>query len=320
MLDKSFRSSCGSDCETLIILGTGPAGLTAAIYAARANLNPLVIEGMQPGGQLTITSDIENFPGFSEGISGSELMDKMRQQAERFGARFIGGDVVSAELSQQPFVVRLQDGTQLKSQLVIIAVGAAAKWLGLSSEKRLRSKGVSACATCDGFFFRNQDVAVVGGGDTALEEATFLTRFAKSVTVIHRRDSLRASKIMQDKSFSNPKIKFVWNSTVDEILGEKEVTGIRIRSVLDNSSRDIPVTGVFVAIGHEPNTKAFRSELACSEAGYILVEPGSTRTNIPGVYAAGDVADHIYRQAITAAGTGCMAAIEAERFLELGIK
>ena len=304
------------EVEALTILGTGPAGLTAAIYSARANLSPLCVEGVQPGGQLTITSDVENYPGFAEPVMGPELMDAFRKQAERFGTRFLQGNVVKADLSKRPFVLEMDDGRQVKTQTLILATGASAKWIGIPSEKRLMGKGVSACATCDGFFFKNRDIAVVGGGDTAMEEATFLTRFAKSVTVIHRRDKLRASKIMQEKAMKNPKIKFIWDSAIEEILGDDAVTGARIRNFKTNDVHEQPFEGIFVAIGHEPNTSVFRSSLKCNDHGYILTEGGSTRTNIPGVFAAGDVADHVYRQAVTAAGTGCMAAIDAERFLE----
>ncbi len=302
--------------ENVAIIGTGPAGLTAAIYAARANLNPVCVEGEQPGGQLTITSDVENFPGFEDGVMGPELMNKFRKQAERFGTRFVHGNVKSADLSRRPFTLEFADGSKLQTQTLVIATGASAKWLGIPTEKKFMGKGVSSCATCDGFFFRNMDIAVVGGGDTAMEEATFLTRFAKSVLVIHRRESLRASKIMQDKAFANPKIKFVWNSAIEEIVGTEAVSGIKIRNLVTNELQDVAVQGVFVAIGHQPNTKLFSGQLDTDEAGYLKVVPGTTRTNIPGVFAAGDVADHVYRQAVTAAGTGCMAAIDAERFLE----
>ncbi|NDD91136.1 thioredoxin-disulfide reductase [bacterium] len=302
--------------ENVTIIGTGPAGLTAAIYAARANLQPLCVEGEQPGGQLTITSDVENYPGFEEGVMGPELMTKFRKQAERFGTRFFQGNIRSVDLSKQPFKLQLADGQQVQTRTLIIATGASAKWLGIPSEKRLMGKGVSSCATCDGFFFRNLDIAVIGGGDTAMEEATFLTRFAKSVLVIHRRESLRASKIMQEKAQKNPKIKFLWNSAVEEVLGSDSVTGIRVKNLLSGELKEIPLQGVFVAIGHQPNTKLFEGALDQDEAGYLKVIPGTTRTNVPGVFAAGDVADHVYRQAITAAGTGCMAAIEAERHLE----
>jgi thioredoxin reductase (NADPH) len=303
--------------ETVTILGSGPAGLTAAIYAARANLKPLIVEGEQPGGQLTITSDVENFPGFAEGIMGPELMANFRKQAERFGTRFNLGRVESADLSQRPFTLQFTDGKVLKTSTLIIATGASAKWIGLPSERKFWGKGVSSCATCDGFFFRNMDIAVVGGGDTAMEEATFLTRFAKSVTLIHRRDTFRASKIMQEKAQKNPKIKFVFDTTVEEVLGDKEVEGLRLKNLKTGEMSTLKVAGLFVAIGHEPNTGPFRSQLKCTDGGYLVVEPGTTYTNVPGVFAAGDVADHVYRQAVTAAGTGCMAAIDAERFLEL---
>lgn len=304
--------------ENLIILGTGPAGLTSAIYSARANLKPLCIEGEQPGGQLTITSDVENYPGFAEPVMGPELMGAFRKQAERFGTRFLQGNVIAADLSSRPFTLTLSDGKKVRTQSLIISTGASAKWIGLPSEKRLMGKGVSACATCDGFFFKNLDIAVVGGGDTAMEEATFLTRFAKSVTVIHRRSELRASKVMQEKAFKNPKIRFIWNSAVEEILGDQAVTGLRLKNLISGETQEVSVEGLFVAIGHEPNTRLFKGQLTCNSAGYIITDPGSTKTNIPGVFAAGDVADHVYRQAVTAAGTGCMAAIDAERFLESG--
>ncbi|HCM40604.1 MAG: thioredoxin-disulfide reductase [Bdellovibrionales bacterium GWC1_52_8] len=302
--------------ELVTILGTGPAGLTAAIYAARANLRPLCIEGEQPGGQLTITSDVENFPGFPEPVMGPVLMDNFRRQAERFGTRIIQGIVKKADLSKRPFVLEFADGQSIKTRSLIIATGASAKWIGIPSERTLRGKGVSACATCDGFFFRNLDVAVVGGGDTALEEANFLTRFAKTVTIIHRRDKFRASKAMQEKVQKNSKIRFVWDSAVQEILGEHAVTGVRLLNLKTNETQDLALHGVFVAIGHEPNTGPFREQLKSTESGYLITEPDSTRTNIPGVFAAGDVADHVYRQAVTAAGRGCMAAIDAEHFLE----
>jgi thioredoxin reductase (NADPH) len=307
-----------SGVENVTIIGTGPAGLTAAIYAARANLSPLVIEGEQPGGQLTITSDVENYPGFAEPVLGPDLMAAFRKQSERFGTRFHTGDIKSADLSKRPFTLTLENGTQIKTNTLVVCTGASAKWLGLESEKRLRGRGVSACATCDGFFFRNQEVVVAGGGDTAMEEATFLTRFAKTVTVVHRRDTLRASKIMQEKALKNPKIKFVWDSEITEILGTDGTTGVRVRNLKTNATQDIPAQGFFVAIGHEPNTSVFKGQITTDPSGYILVEPGTTKTNIPGVFAAGDVADHNYRQAVTAAGTGCMAAIDAERFLESG--
>ncbi len=307
-----------SAIEDLTILGTGPAGLTAAIYSARANLRPVCIEGDQPGGQLTITTDVENYPGFAEPVMGPDLMTAFRKQAERFGTRFHQGRIVRADLSKRPFELHFSNGTELKTRTLVIATGASAKWIGIPSEKRLMGKGVSACATCDGFFFRNLDIAVVGGGDTAMEEATFLTRFAKSVTIIHRRDKLRASKIMQEKAAKNPKIRFILDTEVEEILGEKAVTGIRIRNLKTQHVSELSLEGVFVAIGHEPNTAVFRPYLKCDATGYLETVPGSTRTSIPGVFAAGDVADHVYRQAVTAAGTGCMAALDAERFLELG--
>ncbi len=304
------------DVESITILGTGPAGLTAAIYSARANLRPLCVEGDQPGGQLTITSDVENYPGFAEPVLGPDLMTAFRKQAERFGTRFLQGNITRADLSKSPFTIEFSNGKQIKTKTLIISTGASAKWIGIPSEKRLMGKGVSACATCDGFFFRNLDIAVVGGGDTAMEEATFLTRFAKSVTIIHRRDKLRASKIMQDKATKNPKIKFIWDAEIQEILGDHAVTGIELKNLKTNEIQELKMDGVFVAIGHEPNTALFRQYLKCDETGYILTDHKSTCTNVPGVFAAGDVADHVYRQAITAAGTGCMAAIDAERFLE----
>ncbi len=302
--------------ENVVVLGTGPAGLTAAIYAARANLQPLVIEGEQPGGQLTITSDVENYPGFAEGVMGPELMAQFRKQAERFGTRFLTGRVTKVDAKKRPFVLHLDNGTTVETSTLIISTGASAKWLGIESEKKYYGKGVSACATCDGFFFRNQDIAVVGGGDTAMEEATFLTRFAKSVTVIHRRDSLRASKIMQEKAQKNPKIKFIWNTAVEEINGATAVESLTLKNLETGAKSEMKVTGLFIAIGHEPNTKPFVDILKTDENGYLVVEPGTTKTNVPGIFAAGDVADHVYRQAVTAAGTGCMAAIDAERFLE----
>jgi len=302
--------------ENVTIIGTGPAGLTAAIYAARANLNPLCIEGEQPGGQLTITSDVENYPGFEDGVMGPELMNRFRKQAERFGTRFIQGNVKSVDLSKRPFTLEFADGSKKQTQTLIVATGASAKWLGIPTEKKFMGKGVSSCATCDGFFFRNMDIAVVGGGDTAMEEATFLTRFAKSVLVIHRRDSLRASKIMQDKAFNNPKIQFLWNSAIEEIHGDEAVSAITVRNLETGETKKVNLQGVFVAIGHQPNTALFQGQLDMEATGYLKVVPGTPRTNIAGVFAAGDVADHVYRQAVTAAGTGCMAAIEAERFLE----
>lgn len=305
-----------SGVRSVTILGSGPAGLTAAIYAGRANLQPLCVEGVQPGGQLTITTDVENYPGFPEGVMGPDLMIQFRKQAERFGTQFLQAQLIKADLSKRPFTLHFEGGKVEQTETLIIATGASAKWLGIPSEKPFMGKGVSSCATCDGFFFRNQDIAVVGGGDTAMEEATFLTRFAKSVKVIHRRDSLRASKIMQDKAMKNPKISFIWDSAIEEVYGEKSVTGVKVKNLKTGKLEDLAVTGVFVAIGHQPNTTPFVGSLKMNETGYLWVEPGTTKTNIPGVFAAGDVADPHYRQAITAAGTGCMAAIDAERFLE----
>lgn len=302
--------------ENVIIIGSGPAGLTSAVYTARANLNPLMIEGEEAGGQLMITTDVENYPGFEHGVTGPDLIAVMRKQAERFGTRFITRNVTKVDFSARPFKIWI--GEKLyQAHSVIISTGASAKWLGIPSEKQYMSRGVSACATCDGAFFRNVEVAIVGGGDTAMEEANFLTRFASKVYVIHRRDSFRASKIMSDRTLKNPKIQPVWNSAVDEILGDgKSVTGVRIKSTVDNSTKELAVQGVFIAIGHKPTTDLFKGQLDTDENGYLVTKPGSTYTKIPGVFAAGDVQDHVYRQAITAAGTGCMAAIDCERWLE----
>ena len=305
------------EVNKVLILGSGPAGLTAALYTARANLEPLVIEGTSPGGQLTITTEVENYPGFEKGIQGPEMMDVFRRQVERFGTRFMTGEVSEARLGKHPFELFV-DGATVKAQAVIVSTGASAKLLNIESEKRLMGYGVSACATCDGAFFKNKEVVVVGGGDTAMEEATFLTRFCSKVTIVHRRDALRASKIMQDRATKNPKISFVWDSVIDEIHGEPKdgVSGVRLKNLKTGATREFKTDGVFMAIGHQPNTNIFKGQLEMDDLGYLKVRPGSTYTNIEGVFAAGDVADRVYRQAVTAAGTGCMAAIDAERWLE----
>ncbi|MCS6855545.1 MAG: thioredoxin-disulfide reductase [Elioraea sp.] len=302
----------------VLIIGSGPAGYTAAIYAARAALRPVVVSGLQPGGQLTITTDVENYPGFAEPVQGPWLMEQMRLQAEHVGARIVEDIVVSLDLSRRPFAAKGDSGRLYRGETVILATGAEARWLGIPSEKRFRGFGVSACATCDGFFFRGKRVAVIGGGNSAVEEALFLTHHAAEVTLVHRRDRLRAEKILQQRLFANPKISVIWNHVVDEILGTEDppgVTGLRLRHVKSGESREIGVDGVFVAIGHVPNTGLVRGQLELDAEGYVVTVPGSTRTSIPGVFAAGDVQDKVFRQAVTAAGTGCMAALEAERFL-----
>lgn len=300
----------------VVIIGSGCAGLTAAIYAARANLKPLVIRGLEAGGQLTLTTLVENFPGFPQGVQGPDLIDLMQKQASVFGAEFLDGNVTGADLSREPFTLEVSSQA-IETRTLIIASGASAKLLGLESERKLLGHGVSTCATCDGYFFRGKDVAVVGGGDTAAEDALFLTRYANEVNVIHRRDQLRASKIMQDRLFRNPKIRFTWDSTVTDILDPKqtEVTGVQLQNLKTGAENFKPLSGVFIGIGHSPNTAIFRDQINLNESGYIITHDGS-KTNIPGVFAAGDVQDHIYRQAVTAAGSGCMAAIDAERYLE----
>ncbi len=302
--------------RNMVIIGSGPAGLTAAVYAARANLNPILIEGREPGGQLTLTTLVENFPGFPEGIMGPELMDNMRKQAQRFGTEVITGFVHKVDLSERPFRVFHGDH-EISTKTIVISTGSSAKLIGLESESRLMGHGVSTCATCDGFFYRGKRIAVVGGGDSAMEEGTFLTKFASEVNLIHRRETLRASKIMQDRAFANPKIKFLWNTEVKEVVGSKEtgVTGLKLHDVKTGSSSLLPIEGLFVAIGHHPNTEIFRGQLELDEMGYVKTRPGSTRTSVDGVFACGDVQDPTFRQAITAAGSGCMSAIEAERWL-----
>jgi thioredoxin reductase (NADPH) len=301
--------------RNIVIIGSGPAGLTAAIYSARANLSPLLIEGWQSGGQLTTTTEVENYPGFAKGIMGPELMKDMRAQAERFGTEFLTGDVSAVRFTQRPFSITIDGEQTVQAKTVIIATGASAIQIGLPNEKRLTGHGVSTCATCDGFFFKGKELIVVGGGDSAMEEANFLTKFATKVSIVHRRDKLRASKIMQDRSMKNEKISFVWNSVVEDILGNEVVTGVRLTNIVTGKTVVMPCAGVFVAIGHRPNTALFTGQLDMDTKGYLIAKNG-TATSVPGIFAAGDVQDSTYRQAITAAGSGCMAAIDAERFLE----
>lgn len=301
--------------ENVTILGSGPAGLTAAIYAARANLRPVLIHGAQPGGQLTTTTEVENYPGFEKGITGPELMDITTRQAERFGTRVVHATVTKVDLSKRPFMVTMDDGKTFRTQTLIAATGATAKYLGLPEEMRLIGRGVSACATCDGFFFRGQEVAIVGGGDTAAEEATFLTRFATKVYLIHRRRELRASKAMQQRVLDNPKIQPIWDTVVESVEGESEVKGLGLKNIVTGDKFKLAVSGLFVAIGHKPNSEMFKDYVDLDANGYVLTKPGTTKTKVPGFFCCGDLQDHVYRQAITAAGTGCMAALDAERFL-----
>jgi thioredoxin reductase (NADPH) len=303
------------DVRNVIVIGSGPAGFTAALYAARANLEPLVLKGLEAGGQLMLTTDVENYPGFADGLLGPELMDQMEKQAARFGAEILPVHVTEVDLSDRPFGVKAGD-QEWHAKTIIVATGATARWLGIPGEDTLRGRGVSACATCDGFFFRDRELVVVGGGDTAMEEATFLTKFASSVTIVHRRDEFRASKVMVDRALGNPKIRVVWDSVLDEIVGDDAVTGVTLRNVRTGEAAPMSTDGVFVAIGHDPNTALFRGQLDLDDEDYLLVQEPRTTTSVPGVFAAGDVTDRTYRQAVTAAGQGCKAAIDAERFLE----
>jgi len=308
------RGEAGAQQARVLIAGSGPAGYTAAIYTGRAELEPVVLAGLQFGGQLMLTTEVENFPGFPEGVAGPAMMEMFQKQAERFGARILTEDATKIDLSRRPFAVE-SEGHRFSVDALIIATGATARWLGIPSEQRLMNRGVSACATCDGALYRGKEMAVVGGGDTAMEEALFLTRFAPKVTIIHRRDQLRASKIMQERAFRSEKIEFLWDCVVDEVLGEDYVTGVRVKNRKTGAIRELPVEALFMAIGHQPNTDVVRRQLELDDVGYVKVEPGSSRTNVAGVFACGDVMDPTYRQAITAAGTGCMAAIDAERWL-----
>jgi thioredoxin reductase (NADPH) len=303
--------------QQVVIIGSGPAGLTAALYAARANLKPLLVEGLDAGGQLMLTTMVENWPGFRDGIMGPDLMTEMRAQAQRFGTQILESTITKVDLQNRPFTLTLGDGKTITTEALIIATGASARWLEIGSDRKLSGHGVSTCATCDGYFFKGRPIAVVGGGDSALEEAIYLTKFASKVTLVHRRDTLRGSKIMQDKAFANPKIEFVWNSAVTDVkdVSRGEVTAIEVQNLLSGAVTEIPLEGLFIAIGHTPNTKLFEGQIDLDSTGYIVTHEG-TRTNIPGVFAAGDVQDRVYRQAITAAGSGCMAAIDAERYLE----